>query len=98
MARSRPSLATVGPHPAHGSLVAPGGKRSRVWWWPGRVQASQSTGVSWKPVSQILRAAVEGYGAKSHEVRQWSGYKTDQREAPWLAELLAPGLITPSVG
>jgi hypothetical protein len=34
--------------------------------------------------------------ANSHEVRQRPGTKTDESDAPWMAELLAYGLIKPS--
>jgi hypothetical protein len=33
--------------------------------------------------------------ANSHDVRQRPGKKTDEREATWMAELLAHGLIQP---
>jgi transposase len=60
------------------------------------VVAMERTGVDWKPVYHVLSEAVEVGVAKSHEVRQRPGPKTDQREATWLAELRAQGLITPS--
>jgi hypothetical protein len=44
-----------------------------------------------------LRAAVEVWGATSYAVPQRPGQKTDQREAPGMAELLAHGLIQPRV-
>jgi len=60
------------------------------------VVAMESTGVYWKPVYHVLSEAVEVYIANSHEVRQRPGRKTDPRDATWLAELLAHGLIKPS--
>jgi transposase len=60
------------------------------------VVAMESTGVYWKPVYHVLSDAVEVYVANSYEVRQRPGRKTDPRDAPWLAELLAHGLIKPS--
>jgi transposase len=59
--------------------------------------ARERTGVSWKPVDHGVREAVEGGVAHSHEVRQRPGHKTDQRDAPWMAELLAHRLIQPRV-
>jgi transposase len=61
------------------------------------VVAMESTGVSWKPVYHVLSETVEGCVANSHDVRQRPGKKTDKRDATWIAELLAHGLIQPSV-
>ena len=58
----------------------------------------ERTGVSGKPVDPVWSAAVEGWGAKSHAVRQRPGTKPDQREAPWMAARRAPGLLKPRVG
>lgn len=58
--------------------------------------AMESTGVSWKPVYHVLREAVAVWVAQSQEVRPRPGTKTDKREAIWMAELLAHGLIKPS--
>jgi len=71
----------------------------RPWWQAqqGPVGAMERTGVSWKPVDHVLREAVAVCVAHSHEVRQRPGHTTDQREATWRAELLAPGLSTPSL-
>ena len=55
----------------------------------------ERTGVYWKPVSQVLRAVVAVCVAQSHDVRQRPGQKTDERAAPWMAALLAPGLLQP---
>jgi transposase len=60
------------------------------------VVAMESTGVYWKPVYHVLSEAVEVCVANSHDVRQRPGQKTDQRDATWIAELLAHGLIKPS--
>src|SRR5262245_39433567 len=60
------------------------------------VVAMESTGVYWKPVYHGLSEAVEVYVANSHDVQQRPGQKTDKRDATWIAELLAHGLITPS--
>src|SRR5215510_1736698 len=63
---------------------------------PCPVVAMESTGVSWTPVYHVLSEAVEVYVANSQDVRQRPGQKTDQRDATWMAELLAHGLIKPS--
>jgi len=60
------------------------------------VAAMECTGVYWKLVSHVLRAAVEVCVANRHEVRQRPGRQTDPRDATWIAELLAHGLIKPS--
>ena len=62
------------------------------------VVAIERTGVSWQPVYQVLRETMEVGVAHSHAVRQRPGTKTDASEATWMAELLAQGLIPPSVG
>jgi transposase len=60
------------------------------------IVALESTGVYWKPVYHVLSEAVEVYLANSRDVRQRPGKKTDKRDATWIAELLAHGLLTPS--
>src|SRR5215510_672000 len=68
-------------------------------WLPAQpcpVVAMESTGVSWQPGYHVWSAAVEVYVANSQDVRQRPGQKTDQRDATWIAELLAHGLIKPS--
>ncbi len=69
----------------------------RSWWQEQRcgVVALESTGVYWKPVSHVLSDTVDVHVAKSRDVRQRPGKKTDKRDATWIAELLAHGLITP---
>jgi transposase len=60
------------------------------------VVALESTGVYWKPVSHVLSDTVDVHLAKSRDVRQRPGKKTDKSDATWIADLLAHGLITPS--
>jgi transposase len=60
------------------------------------VVALESTGVSWQPVSHGLIEEVDGHLAHSRDGRQRPGKQTDKRDATWIAELLAHGLITPS--
>ena len=62
----------------------------------GPVVALESTGVYWKPVDPVLSETVEVLVAKSRDVRQRPGKKTDKSDATWIAELLAHGLIKPS--
>jgi transposase len=60
------------------------------------VVALESTGVYWKLVYHVLSEALEVHLAKSRDVRQRPGKKTDKSDATWIADLLAHGLITPS--
>ena len=59
--------------------------------------AIESTGVYWKPVYHVVSEAIEVCVAKSQDGRQRPGKKTDESDATWIAELLAHGLIKPSV-
>ena len=58
----------------------------------------ESTGVSWKPVDHVLVGTVEVCIGNAPEIRSHPGQKTDKREAAWIAELLAHGLICPRLG
>jgi transposase len=58
--------------------------------------AMESTGGYGKPVYHVLAGTVEVCIGNAHELRSRPGTKTDQREAAWMAELLAHGLIRPS--
>jgi transposase len=60
------------------------------------IVAMESTGVSWKPVSHGLVGTVEVSIGNAHELRSRPGTKTDKRDAAWIAELLAQGLLQPS--
>jgi transposase len=60
------------------------------------IVAMESTGVYWKPVYHVLVGTVEVYIGNAHELRSRPGKKTDKRDAAWIAELLAHGLIQPS--
>jgi transposase len=57
----------------------------------------ESTGVYWKPVWQALEARFELILANPYQVRNIPGKKTDTRDSQWLAELLAHGLMKPSL-
>src|SRR5262245_14662691 len=52
--------------------------------------------VYWQPVYHVLVGTVEVYIGNAHELRSRPGKKTDKRDAAWIAELLAHGLIQPS--
>jgi transposase len=56
----------------------------------------ESTGVYWKPVFNILEGSVEVILANAHQVKTLPGRKTDMRDAEWLAELGAHGLVRAS--
>jgi transposase len=60
------------------------------------VVAMESTGVYWKPVYHVLAGTVEVCIGNAHALRSRPGTKTDNREAAWIAELWAHGLIRPS--
>ena len=61
------------------------------------VVAMESTGVYWKPVYHVLAGTVAGFIGNAHELRSRPGTKPDKRDAAWIAELLAHGLIRPSL-
>lgn len=56
----------------------------------------ESTGVYWRPVFNILEGSVEVILANAHHVKTLPGRKTDLRDAEWLAELGAHGLVRSS--
>lgn len=58
--------------------------------------AMESTGMYWKPVWHVLETQVTLLLANAQEVRHLPGRKSDVKDAVWLADLLAHGLIRPS--
>jgi transposase len=56
----------------------------------------EATGVYWKPVWHILAGPFELILANAQHVRNVPGRKTDVKDAEWLANLLAHGLIQAS--
>lgn len=56
----------------------------------------ESTGVYWRPVWQVLLGGFELHLANAHEVKNVPGRKTDVKDAQWLAELMAHGLLRSS--
>lgn len=55
--------------------------------------AMEATGVYWKPVWHVLEGQVELLLANAQHVRAVPGRKSDVKDAQWLADLLAVGLI-----
>jgi transposase len=56
----------------------------------------ESTGVYWKPVWHVLDGQFELLLANAGQVRNIPGRKSDQKDASWLADLLAHGLVRSS--
>lgn len=55
--------------------------------------AMEATGVYWKPVWHLLEGTFELLLANAQHVRNVPGRKSDVKDAQWLADLLAVGLI-----
>ena len=55
--------------------------------------AMEATGVYWKPVWHLLEGHFELLLVNAQHVRQVPGRKSDVKDAQWLADLLAVGLI-----
>src|SRR6195256_474565 len=55
--------------------------------------AMEATGVYWKPVWHLLEGVFELTLANAQHVRNVPGRKSDVKDAQWLADLLAVGLI-----
>ena len=55
--------------------------------------AMESTGVYWKPVYNILEGQFELLVVNAQHLKTVPGRKTDVRDAEWIAELLAHGLL-----
>lgn len=53
----------------------------------------ESTGVYWQPVYNVLEGKVEVRLVNAHHVKQVPGRKTDVKDADWLVQLLAHGLV-----
>jgi transposase len=58
--------------------------------------AIESTGVYWKPVFNILEAALTVVLINPEHAHALRGRKTDVKDAEWLADLLRHGLLKPS--
>ena len=55
--------------------------------------AMESTGVYWKPVWHVLEGSFELVLANAAHIRNVPGRKSDVKDAVWIADLLAHGLI-----
>jgi transposase len=59
--------------------------------------AMESTGVFWKPVYNVLEGVCEEVRlVNAQHIKQVPGRKTDMKDAEWIAELLAVGLLRAS--
>lgn len=58
--------------------------------------AMEATGVYWKPVWHILEGAFELVLGNARQMKTVPGRKSDQKDASWIADLQAHGLIRPS--
>ncbi len=58
--------------------------------------AMESTGEFWKPVYNLLEGSLTVLVVNAQHIKHVSGRKTDVKDAEWIAELLAHGLLRPS--
>ncbi len=58
--------------------------------------AMESTGVYWRPVWHVLDGVCELVLANARDVKNVPGRKTDVKDAEWLANLLAHGMVPKS--
>lgn len=58
--------------------------------------AMESTGEFWKPVYNLLEGNLTILVVNAQHMKQVPGRKTDVKDAEWIAELLAHGLLRPS--
>ena len=56
----------------------------------------ESTGEFWKPVFNLLEGTFEVWLLNAAHIKAVPGRKTDVKDAQWIAELLAHGLVRPS--
>jgi transposase len=77
----------------------PGLQRLMLWLYAWKVEqvAMESTGVYWKPVWNVLEKHFPLILANPYQVKSIPTEKTDPRDAEWIADLLAHGLIRPSL-
>jgi hypothetical protein len=55
--------------------------------------ALESTGVFWKPGSNLLASPCTVLLVNAHHLKAVPGRKTDGKDAEWIADLLQPGLV-----
>jgi transposase len=58
--------------------------------------AMESTGVYWKPVYNLLEGEFTVWVVNAQHLKAVPGRKTDVKDAEWIADLLAHGLLKPS--
>ena len=58
--------------------------------------AMESTGEYWRPIFNILEGNFEVLLVNAQHIKAVPGRKTDVKDAEWIAELLAHGLLRPS--
>lgn len=58
--------------------------------------AMESSGVYWKPVWHVLEGHFPLLLANPYPMHNIPGWKTDPKDAEWIADLLAHGLLKPS--
>ncbi len=58
--------------------------------------AMESTGEFWKPIYNLLEGSLEVLVVNAAHIKHVPGRKTDVKDAEWIAELLAHGLLRPS--
>ena len=58
--------------------------------------AMESTGVFWKPVSNLLEEHMQVFVVNAQHIKTVPGRKTDLKDAEWIADLLRHGLLRPS--
>lgn len=58
--------------------------------------AMEATGVYWKPIYNLLEGDFEILVVNAHHIKTVPGRKTDVKDAEWIADLLAHGLLTAS--
>jgi transposase len=70
-------------------------QRLKLWLYSSKVSAvaMESTGVYWKPVWNVLRGHFPLLLANPYYVKNIPSDKTDPKDAAWIADLLAHGLI-----
>jgi transposase len=58
--------------------------------------AMESTGEFWKPIYNLVEGSLTVLLVNAAHIKQVPGRKTDVKDAEWIAELLAHGLLRPS--
>lgn len=73
-------------------------QKLKLWLYANKVMqvAMESTGVYWKPVWHVLEGHFPLLLANPYHMHNIPGRKTDQKDAEWIADLLAHGLLKPS--